>query len=277
MGAKWISKVVLVIVICSLSGCGILKEPFEESIYAFFENETTVLIEKKEISKDFCAIIDNLSSMYLSYDENEKLYIRALDTVNEYLEGKLSQEEALKELEKIYHFFDKKIDVMLEFSVDEDLSKKLSAYGIAMEDYKDLIDMGKTEIEYFRDDITVMLIYLGYIEGLQESYENLQFFYSNCIAQRNIILEFRYYSLNAMFVNISETEKKYLQEQVISRAKNYMTMHLPWYDNKDEVLEELGICLYKLEKITKERKKYLDVIFEEADKIGLDYDELPNR
>ena len=102
MGAKWISKVVLVIVICSLSGCGILKEPFEESIYAFFENETTFLIEKKEISKDFCAIIDNLSSMYLSYDENEKLYIRALDTVNEYLEGKLSQEEALKELEKIY-------------------------------------------------------------------------------------------------------------------------------------------------------------------------------
>ena len=59
MGAKWISKVVLVIVICSLSGCGILKEPFEESIYAFFENETTVLIEK-DILKDY----RNLTRIY---------------------------------------------------------------------------------------------------------------------------------------------------------------------------------------------------------------------
>lgn len=245
----------MVIVVGLLSGCGAGKGSSASSA----EDKAAYAP-----GADFCAVADEFSQLYLAFDGDGYRFDQALEAVNAYLGGEMTQEEAVSVLEKTRKTCEEEMEGLEEFAVSDAFAAKLSACGISAEEYKAFGNSRKNELYHQIIGILTMLEYLESAEELQESYEDLQFFFLSNTAEQDCMRGYYYYGcFNYWFVQANEAEKAYLEERVTSRINAYLPEDPVWYKDQEEVEERVMLYLDELELVNGQAAKHLGQAQEE--------------
>lgn len=231
--------------------------------------------ETAGIGKDFLAVVQNFSPLFLSFDEDGYLFDQALHGVKAYLEGEKTQEEVLDRLQEILALYQEHSAGLEEFVLEDGLADQLAACGISAEEYKAFGNSRGNDIYSHTVSLTTLLEYLESAEELQESHEDLAFFYSVHRDEQENMRGYYYYGcLNYWFAGASEEERAYLDEQVICKIKAYRPKEPVWYDNREEIENVVMGYLDAIEQIDGQVAKHVGKAQEELYGMEQDYQKL---
>ena len=217
-----------------------------------------------ELSEDFQAVVRDFSALFLSFDEDSYYFDQVLNEVQGYLEGEKNREETVDIVREALSWYQEEGEGLEEFTLDDGLADALFACKISAEEYKAFGNSRENELYNYSMNVSTLLEYLESAEELQESYEDLEFFYLVHRDEQDSMRGYYYYGcLNYWFVWADEEEKDYLHEQVISKIKACKPQNPVWYDDQEEVEEVVMGYLDEVEEINARMAKHIGEATEE--------------
>lgn len=210
------------------------------------------------VSEDFAASLDEIAELYLRLDEDSIRFDRALERLGEYLEGDISQKEALEAFEKDLSYYEKELAEIEEYELEEDLESSLIECGIYVQDFLVFANMRSHELYEYRDKAAVLLEYLTYAEQFRDARESLEFYHRYYGKLQSCNKGYYFYGgLNYWFAEADGKELALLEEVLLNEIGSLRPAKDIWYTESAHAEEAAQDSLDTMEECVTEISAFM--------------------
>lgn len=270
---KLIRAGIIALFVPALSGCSLMnymERPDSSTIASAGAAETTAEAlaeentaeetteEELNVSREFAAAVDGVEKLYLIMDEIRVPYEQALDAMDQFVCEVTVREEAEPILEQALEILRDKQEEWPEFTVDEAVSDALNTYGISVEEYTELGNRQKEDLDEYIQAVQIMQEHLIAAEESEEAFGKADFCYMIYREKQFGQYGYEYYHyLNRWFINADEQEKEHLQERLIERMEWCAPRYSFWYERPEEAEAKAQVFLGEVQGFGKLSQEYL--------------------
>lgn len=227
------------------------------------------------VSEDFYIVAKDLADHYLQLDADGYRYDQALHTLQNFLEGKISSDNALNTLQNISDYFENELANCETITLDNKLIQHLQALNISATEYEIFVNFHVTDLGIQNQEIMILTQYLQSTINDELSYHDLiELLARYQITQDGMRGYHFYHSLNYWLPSADDAELTFLQKEIIDKLTSYFPETTIWCSTREasekeamyyldqievqlnNLVKDVGkkrITLYKLEQELKEK------------------------
>lgn len=200
------------------------------------------------VDDDCNEIVQEYAGLFLQMDEDGYLYSTALEAVGDYLDGDISQTEAMETLDDIMDEIENRRDSVETYTVSSGMSTLLEDYGIMPEEFESFGNMRDSDLYHYIVSLETIYSCLLYAEEFSFEYENLSYYYELDTGIHESERGYYYYGcLNYWFAEWEEDQVELVREQVIDQLKDYLPESYTWETDPDVIEQKVMLYLDEVE------------------------------
>ena len=185
--------------------------------------------------EDYQTIVEDYKELFLSLDQMNYQYDCALETVGDYIEGKINLSEAEEKVNDTLSIVmeEKEKNYSYRILEDEQISL-LEEYGINSEEYETFGNSLREEYVYIICNLAELADDLYYAKKSESGYETLVSDQKEYKELQELKKEYHYYrNFNYWFADWNEEMTAYVQDQVSPELKSFISGDFVWEKDKD--------------------------------------------
>lgn len=222
---------------------------------------------KNEISSEKKQIVDDFARTVFEYDDDSKDYDDALETVSEYLAGKIEKEDAKSALNSAIDKMQDNYDKVKQKELSKEFSKILDENLVPSGEYVLYINARADKLSPYISSLQALKYYVDGDLSSKIIKEELEFTCDNDIKIQEAECRYEFYSINYFFGEWAENDVKYLEDTVLNKLQSFNKSESRWVFGRDEAEKEFTKALDDMEYYLKEMEKHNANSKEELDKL----------
>lgn len=184
----------------------------------------------------YSEIASEHKKIYIELDENGYVFDYVLEQIDDYIAGKISGEKIVSCVENTIDDFEKQLEEMEPYILDEQFSATLTANDIIPKDFEQFANFRVFQLTEMVDMLKKVNNVLADNDGSQM--ENLKIInekYSNI--HENYKKYYFYGCFNYFFASWGDAQTKYVRDEIVPDIKEYIEKEYIWQNDK-EVLNQ---------------------------------------